>query len=259
MVSPAYTAQRTAQDKINELYKMVWQAAYYAPDRVVEDDVHYWFTLKEEAQGRRSAILVKPYDPKAKAKKAKIKQGGIDREVEILLQTEPLSLDEAVNSIRDKIMPLVKPTSASRSQEGFHVVEHILLRPKEADDKLLQLHLGCVPEETPRNPYSFWITVAAPAETTRFADPDFRAHFEQVFRSETPAHIGVRFCYLGLEDMYAFEEAFAVWMFEKARCAAPGHCQAEAAAEALVELLNNLNCSCGCTTPVVVNPCEQTN
>lgn len=257
MISPAYTAQRTAQDKVNELYKIVWQAAYYAPDRAVEAGVDYWFTLKEEAQGRRSAVLVKPYEAKAKGKKVKIKQGGADMEVEVLLQTEPLSADEATNWILDKIIPLVKPESTSRAQEGFHVVEHILLRPMEADDQLLQLHLGCVPEETPRDPYSFWITVVAPAQTTRFADPDFQTHFEQVFRSETPAHIGVRFCYLGLEDMYAFEEAFAVWMFEKARCAAPGHCQAEAATETLVKLLNDLHCSCGCAEPLAANPCEQ--
>lgn len=260
--SPPYASQRAAQNKINELYKSVWQAAYYPPSSAVPDAVDYWFTLLDETEGRKSAVMVKRYDPaapkdsKTKTKTHLVKQAGVDVQVEIMLQSDPLSADEASNLIRDKVLPLVKPVANTREQEGFHIVEHILLRPMQADDNLLQLHLGCVPEEIPRDPYSFWITVVAPAETARFADADFRAYFEHEFRTETPAHIAVRFCYLGLEDMYKFEEVFAVWMFEKAKCS-PNYCRAEEATNRLVQLLNDLHCSCGCPKAPELDPCQK--
>ena len=260
--SPPYASQRAAQNKINELYKSVWQAAYYPPSSAVPDAVDYWFTLLDETEGRKSAVMVKRYDPaapkdsKTKIKTHLIKQAGVDVQVEIMLQSDPLSADEASNLIRDKVLPLVKPVANTREQEGFHIVEHILLRPMQADNNLLQLHLGCVPEEIPRDPYSFWITVVAPAETARFADADFRAYFEHEFRTETPAHIAVRFCYLGLEDMYKFEEVFAVWMFEKAKCS-PNYCRAEEATNRLVQLLNDLHCSCGCPKAPELDPCQK--
>ena len=254
MISPAYSSGRLAQDKIDRLYQSIWQARYYEESEAVEEDI--WFRLLSIPGGKFRAALVKNYIKKEKGKSVTVEQGGADMEIEVLLESEPLSEDEAKDRIIDEVIPLVRPARATRQHEGFHILEHILLRPLEADDPLLQIPLGCVLEETPKDPYSFWLTVVAPAETTRFSDPDFRAFFEHEFRLEMPAHLAVRFCYLDLDDLYAFEEAFAIWMFEKARCNPPDYCKVDVAAARLVKLLNALPCSCACKAEEPADECS---
>lgn len=255
LISPPYASTREVQSRINELFKYIWQASYFDEEAsMAEINATYWFRLRGTAGGKFRAILVRK---NTTGQGKKIKQGGQDVRVDILLQSELLSRDEAIDRIVNEVIPLVKPNRPTRENEGFHIVEHILLRPQEVDDPLLQLHLGCVPEETPKDPYSFWITVVAPAETTRFSDKDFRAFFEHEFRMETPAHIAVRFCYLGLDDMYKFEEAFAIWMFEKAKCDPPNYCRVDEAAAKLIQMLNTLNCSCPCSNEPESLPCGQ--
>lgn len=254
MISPAYSSGRLAQEKIDRLYQSIWQARYYEESEAVEGDM--WFRLLSVPGGKFRAALVKNYIKKEKGKPVTVEQGGADIEIEILLESEPLSEDEAKDRIIDEVIPLVRPARATRQHEGFHIVEHILLRPLEADDPLLQIPLGCVLEEASKDPYSFWLTVVAPAETTRFSDPDFRAFFEHEFRLEMPAHLAVRFCYLDLDDLYAFEEAFAIWMFEKARCNPPDYCRVDVAAARLVKLLNALPCSCACREEEPADECS---
>lgn len=254
MISPAYSSSRLAQDKIDRLYQSIWQARHYEESEAAEDDI--WFRLLSVPGGKFRAALVKKYIKKEKGKSVTVAQGGTDIEIEVLLESEPLSEDEAKDRIIDEVIPLVRPARPTKEHEGFHIVEHILLRPLEADDPLLQIPLGCVLEEAPKDPYSFWLTVVAPAETTRFSDPDFRAFFEHEFRLEMPAHLAVRFCYLDLDGLYAFEEAFAIWMFEKARCNPPDYCRVDVAAARLVELLNALPCSCACKAEEPAGECS---
>lgn len=266
MVSPPYDSLKTAQKKINELYKIIWQTEFYKLVKNLPpafhtpgpEDQYYWFTLRPIAGGKYKGVLAKKSQTNSKISLTDPdKDGGATiNNVEILLETEALANDEAVNKTISNVMRLVEPAAVGRQNEGFYIVEHILLRPLEADDKLLQLHLGCVPEETPKDPYSFWITVVAPAETARFADPDFRTYFEHEFRLEMPAHISARFCYLTPDDMYKFEEAYAVWMFEKARCSPPNNCKVDAAAAQLVEVLNALPCSCACAGKEALDACS---
>ena len=255
LISPPYNSPRVAQEKINELYKFIWQAEYYAPDKNVPETTYYWFTTKNMPGGKKIAILVKRKDS-ATPKSEFVQQGTEKIFVDILLQSELRSLDEAIDRINHDVIPLVVPNNPGKEKEGFHIVEHILLRPLEPDDKVLQISLGCEPEEIPRDPYSFWITVVAPAETTRFSDRDFRTFFEHEFRSEMPAHIAARFCYLDLDDMYKFEEVFGIWMFEKAKCSPPNYCRVDEAAFNLVTLLNGMSCSCACAEETPEHPCS---
>ncbi len=256
MTSPAYNSPRLAQDKINELYRNIWEAEFREiTDTIPENEDFYWYRLLPGRGGKFRAALYK-YNPTSRKQ---IQQGPTDAitvPVDLLLQSELLSEDEARNRIFDEIIPLTRLPQTDREHEGFHIVEHILLRPLEADDPLLQLSLGCVPEETPKDPYTFWVTVVVPADTTRFADPDFRSFFEHTFREELPAHIAPRFCYLDRELMYEFEELFAIWMFEKAKCDPPNYCREDVARGNLVELLNRLPCGCGCSGEEPEPKCE---
>ncbi|TND09743.1 MAG: hypothetical protein FD123_867 [Bacteroidetes bacterium] len=62
------------------------------------------------------------------------------------------------------------------------------------------------------DPYSFRISVVLPAWPTRFRSLNFRKYVEKVIRRETPAHIYVRICWIGFEQMQAFETAYEAWV-----------------------------------------------
>ncbi|WDE09534.1 hypothetical protein [Thalassomonas haliotis] len=119
--------------------------------------------------------------------------------------------------------------------EGFHLVEHSLLRPfapvkttekppglplppcDEDDIKLFKVSLNedCSPGY--QDPYSFRITAVVPCWLRRFASLDFRRFFEQTLRQETPAHIHIKICWVDQDTMASFEPAFFDWLEHKRR------------------------------------------
>jgi uncharacterized protein YegP (UPF0339 family) len=98
-------------------------------------------------------------------------------------------------------------------REGFHVVEHILLRPREGTTLFLPVDTKkkckCCLGFT--DPYSFRITVVAPSWPDRFADLNFRNLFEKTVRLEAPAHIHVKVCWVSRDQMEQFENAYFIW------------------------------------------------
>ena len=112
------------------------------------------------------------------------------------------------------------------SDEGMHVVEHILLRPdlaflteKNALDKPDNFFKICLDGDCrdgcEDDPYSFRITVILPAESARFTDFDFRTYIEKVVRTETPAHVYPRVCWWSRDDLKVFELLYKKWMEAK--------------------------------------------
>lgn len=100
---------------------------------------------------------------------------------------------------------------------GFHIVEHLLLRPTKDKDQLLSVCLDpncdhCAEED----PYSFKISVILPFWIKRFRNMSFRSYVESLFRSEAPAHVFLKICWIDKKEMKAFEEAFDDWKKTKA-------------------------------------------
>jgi hypothetical protein len=100
---------------------------------------------------------------------------------------------------------------------GFHIVEHLLLRPTKDKDQLLSVCLDpncdhCGEED----PYSFKISVILPFWIKRFRNMSFRSYVESLFRSEVPAHVFLKICWIDKKEMKAFEEAFDDWKKTKA-------------------------------------------
>lgn len=95
------------------------------------------------------------------------------------------------------------------SGEGLYVVEHILLRPLEADDPLMPIcsDAGC-DDCDPLDPYSYRVHVVLPAYAGRFQDFGFRQFVEQTIRREMPAHVLPTVCWVGPDDMAVFEAAW---------------------------------------------------
>lgn len=66
------------------------------------------------------------------------------------------------------------------------------------------------------DPYSFRVSFVLPCWPKRFRNKGFRRLVEQVIQSETPAHIGAKIYWLGIEQMRSFEDAWFEWMVEMA-------------------------------------------
>ncbi len=149
-----------------------------------------------------------------------------DREDNIALQSEMLKAADAT-ALLTHIKNMAFPDCCAVN--GFHVVEHILLRPTDDDFTplfdpiIVQDKLGAM--VTPpvvqnlliEDGYSFWITVAVPEWLPLFKNnQNAQYQFEQMVRRETPAHVLVRFCWMTPEKMYRFETAYLKWLYENA-------------------------------------------
>jgi hypothetical protein len=93
------------------------------------------------------------------------------------------------------------------ASEGFHLVEHILLRP-----------LGKKQHDNPAIPddfYPFSMSVVFPSWTARFHNTKFRMLAEETVRINCPAHICPAFYWLDFEKMLQFEILYENWLTEK--------------------------------------------
>ena len=151
-----------------------------------------------------------------------------DREDNNALQSEMMP-SSAADELKTEIENLAFPDCCA--VEGFHIVEHILLRPKDDDytpllDPVIIPDLlakkAKPPHNTPQDiliadPYSFWITVVVPNWLPQFKDDaNGQNKFEQLVRRECPAHIVANFCWMSPKQMYHFESAFLQWLYENA-------------------------------------------
>lgn len=108
---------------------------------------------------------------------------------------------EAVHAARDRLIRYLSGLSRDartlKSGEGFHVVEHILLRPDQtsADDDF----------------YRQRVSLVFPNWPVRFQDPEFRAFAQRTVFDNTPVHLDVRCYWLGFGEMTEFERLDGVW------------------------------------------------
>lgn len=90
----------------------------------------------------------------------------------------------------------------NRRCEGFHLLEHVLLRPRAADTA----------REVPDGFYAHRVSVILPAFTARFADPGCRAWVEELIAQHLPAHILPQFYWLDFPLLAQFELRQASWL-----------------------------------------------
>lgn len=93
-------------------------------------------------------------------------------------------------------------TDLNRRCEGFHVLEHVLLRPRGAD----------AAHAVPEGFYAHRVSVMLPAFTARFADPGCRAWIEELIAQNLPAHILPQFYWLNFPLLAQFEQRQANWL-----------------------------------------------
>lgn len=129
--------------------------------------------------------------------------------------------ESTANAFIDEAIAKFVPTCEA---EGMYLVEHLLLRPrfpvtavlpqtKEEKYKLMQVCLGedcdfCGEED----PYSFRASVILPYWPERFRDLDFRRFFERTMRTEAPAHISLKICWVNYTTMQTFQALLKTWL-----------------------------------------------
>jgi hypothetical protein len=59
--------------------------------------------------------------------------------------------------------------------------------------------------------FNFRMTVALPAWPARFQNKNFRMFTEDIFRMHGPAHLRIKFLWLGISDMQQFEKVYFDW------------------------------------------------
>lgn len=142
----------------------------------------------------------------------------------------------------EAIRYLIQFLNDNYSEEGFFLVEHLLLRPRTNSDNFLPVctEPDCVDCGTP-DPYSHRVQVILPGYTPRFSDMDFRRFFEDTLRRELPAHLIPRICWIGIQQMQEFEQRYKNWLeaFRAAANGAPLDGQ-EQALNDLIAILNEL-------------------
>jgi hypothetical protein len=142
------------------------------------------------------------------------------------------------------------------SDEGFYLIEHLLLFPLNPTDRSLK---ACTDEECEgcesADPYSFRVSVVLPGYTPRFTNLVFRDYFERTLRAELPAHILAKICWIGQPQMSVFEEKYKTWLEYRVRTSQSGVAEEEdATLNELLEVLENLSTI---YPPGILHDCEE--
>ncbi len=127
--------------------------------------------------------------------------------------------------------------------EGLHLIEHILLRPRTNVFKLMELceiDADCPCE---LDQYSFRASVILPYWPDHFDQPSFRSYLENKLQEEAPAHIQIKVCWVGNEQLRQFETRYKAWIGALAHFVHNNRKDAsalQAANDSLLELLPQL-------------------
>lgn len=180
---------------------------------------------------------------------------------------DPKTACDAVKRAKDKL-----------NDEGLHVVEHLLLRPRCREDCSCRAYkercenkTGCefkwqVESEDPceedrlecfipgQDPYSFIATAVLPAWPERFRSKEKRELVERLLRQEAPAHVLMHVLWLAPQDFCEFETTFKKWnkyLAKKPLCDQKERINCE-----LLNMITNRKFSCMDDTPPC-KPCEE--
>lgn len=101
--------------------------------------------------------------------------------------------------------------------EGMYFIENLLLLPEDPSDPFLPIPnnpdpLDCALED----PYSYRLHIILPAYAGRFRTMAFRRFAETVIRSEVPAHLLPKVCWISQEKMATLAKTYHDWIYLKA-------------------------------------------
>ena len=136
--------------------------------------------------------------------------------------------DDNTAGLVKRIRQLLGYGQSISDAEKIFIVEHVLLRPRNLPapaspftdgDPLLGVCLDAECSECDeRDPYSFRITVVLNGEEgLANKGIEFRRFAEQTIRMETPAHLGLKICWVSKKDLADFGNLYCDWLSEWAK------------------------------------------
>jgi uncharacterized protein len=101
--------------------------------------------------------------------------------------------------------------------EGMYLIENILLLPEDPTDPFLPIPnnpdlLDCAADD----PYTCRLHIILPAYAGRFRTMAFRRFAETIIRSEVPAHLLPKICWISQEKMATVAKTYRDWILLKA-------------------------------------------
>lgn len=174
--STSNAAEKASADFLN----MASDSSNYS---IVEDEIGFWAGTADSDRKKVNALLL-----------------------------EPIINPDQVN---DRLKYIQNLATAHCQDDSFHIIEHLLLRPRNNTfSNLLRPMVCCLDRLELLDPYSFWLSVVVPDWVARFKHPVHRQNFEQTVRAEAPAHLAIRFCVLDRNQMLSFEKGYYNWLKE---------------------------------------------
>jgi len=125
---------------------------------------------------------------------------------------------------KENIFLILEKLATKCDMEGMHLIEHILLRPRfiapivagKTPEEVYRLLQVCLNKDCDfcgeQDPYSFRATVLLPFWNKRFRNMNFRRYFEKIMRTEAPAHVSLKICWINFSSMKKFEKIFKKWL-----------------------------------------------
>ncbi len=97
--------------------------------------------------------------------------------------------------------------------EGMLLIEHLLLRPRTDQYELMQV---CLDQECEfcgeEDPYTYRASVFLPYWPASFDNVYFRSYFENMIRTEAPAHVMLKVCWINNTQMRQLEVCYKNWV-----------------------------------------------
>ncbi|SHE51826.1 hypothetical protein [Pedobacter caeni] len=152
-----------------------------------------------------------------------------------LTRTEKIAFNPQCYESAQLACAAVERTKRLSNAEGFHLIEHILLRPLTTHDKdsekteaQTKSESDCdykwiVPKDDPclstsdicfvpgKDQYSFIATVVLPAWPQRFRTESGKMLMEDILYRLAPAHVMLRILWLAPHDFFDFEDKYKDW------------------------------------------------
>ncbi|MBK6904941.1 MAG: hypothetical protein IPH04_19565 [Saprospirales bacterium] len=113
---------------------------------------------------------------------------------------------------------LYEETATKAIPDLVKFVKELSEKPKGAGEELIyyqeQEKEGA---NLPSDPYSLRVSLVLPAWPAKFSSDKFRVLFEEVVKSQAPAHLSLRFFWVGMDEMMEFEEIYYAWKSLKSK------------------------------------------
>lgn len=137
---------------------------------------------------------------------------------------------DSIDRVRIAVLETIEFFVKEFSDEGIHLIEHILMLPEGKNQKDENYYFPTCAEDCGQgcnvDPYTFRLSIVLPGYTQRFSDINFRRFAEDLIRKEIPAHILAKICWVGhrkntvedsANDLLQFEENLRKFLIGKTK------------------------------------------